>query len=182
VRRFHEKPDRNTAERYLRAGDFFWNSGIFLWHARSFLRELERAMPELAVLVAELQAARDPRAFLPEFFRRAPAQSVDYGVLEESRRVVVVAAEFAWSDVGTWERWADLMPADDGENVRAGEVTSVESRGCVFFAEGGRVAALGVEDLVVVHTPQATLVLPKARSHEVRAILRALEHRGDRPR
>ena len=94
VRRFHEKPDQATAKSYQASGNFFWNSGIFVWQARSFLEELSRRMPRLHALVRDLETADDPAGLLPGILREAPAQSVDFGVLERSERVAVVAAGF----------------------------------------------------------------------------------------
>ncbi len=177
VARFHEKPDERTATTYQAAGRYFWNSGIFVWRARSLLEEIERQMPDLHALVRDLMSAPDPRRLLPDIFRRAPSRSIDYGVLEHCSRVAVVAASFDWSDVGTWRSWGELAVAQ-GENAAHGEVVAVESCGCVLFAERGTVAALGVRDLVIVHTPEATLVVPKSRCQEVRRILQALKARG----
>jgi mannose-1-phosphate guanylyltransferase/mannose-6-phosphate isomerase len=174
VARFHEKPDERTAAAYQAAGRFFWNSGIFVWRARSLLAEVERQMPELYALVADLMTAADPHVLLPEVFRRAPSRSIDYGILEHSPRVAVVAAAFDWSDVGTWGSWGELA-AGEGENASHGDVVALESSGCVLYAEQGTVATLGVRDLVVVHTPEATLVVPKSRCQEVRRILQALK-------
>ncbi len=175
VRRFHEKPDETTARSYQASGNFFWNSGIFVWRAQSFLDELARTMPELHKLVQHLTTAKDPMDRLPEIFQRAPAQSVDHGVLEHSRRVAVVAAGFPWSDVGTWERWGDLAGADASGNACHGDILSLETEGCILFSEEGVVAALGVKDLVIVRTGDVTLVVPKARSHDVRRLFRLLQ-------
>jgi len=177
VARFHEKPDERTAATYQAAGRYFWNSGIFVWRARSLLEEIERQMPALFALVRDLVSAEDPGRLLPEIFRRAPSRSIDYGILEHCSRVAVVEAGFDWSDVGTWGSWGQLA-ADAGENAVHGDVVAVESSGCVLYAEEGTVATLGVKDLVVVHTPGATLVVPKSRCQEVRRILQALKARA----
>jgi mannose-1-phosphate guanylyltransferase/mannose-6-phosphate isomerase len=180
VARFHEKPDERTAAAYQASGCCFWNSGIFVWRARSLLEEVERRMPELHRLVRDLITAEDPHSLLPEIFRRAPAQSVDYGILERCPRVAVVAAGFDWSDVGTWGSWGELAAGEVG-NATHGDVLALESDGCVLYADQGTIAALGVRDLVVVHTPHATLVVPKSRCQEVRRILQALKARAPGP-
>ncbi len=178
VARFHEKPDAATARTYQSAGRYFWNSGIFVWRASSLLAEVERRMPELHALVRGLATAPgDPRELLPEIFRRAPARSIDYGVLEQSDRVAVVRAEFDWSDVGTWGSWGEMAAGADG-NAARGDVLAIESSDCVLYSEGGTLAVLGVRDLVIVHTPEATLVVPRGRCQEVRQILQALKSRA----
>jgi mannose-1-phosphate guanylyltransferase/mannose-6-phosphate isomerase len=179
VKRFHEKPDEPTARRYQEAGGYFWNSGIFVWRARSLLAEVERQMPELYALVRDLATAEDAASLLAEVFRRAPAKSIDYGILEHAPRVAVVAATFDWSDVGTWGSWGELAAAP-GENATQGDVVALDSEGCVLYAEKGVLAALGVRDLVIVRTADATLVVPKARCQEVRRIIQALKERAGR--
>jgi len=174
VRRFKEKPDAATAAAYQEAGGYFWNSGIFIWHARSILDEIDRSMPELGALVRPLQTADDATLGLDEVFRRAPSQSIDFGVLERSERVAVVRAGFAWSDLGTWRSWGELAEHDGRGNAVRGDVLSIETDDCVLFADQGLVATLGIRDLIVVRTADTTMVLPKERSQEVRRILRAL--------
>jgi len=177
VAHFHEKPDAATAGVYQAAGRYFWNSGIFVWRASSLLAQVQRRMPELHALVSELiTTPADPRSLLSEIFRRAPSRSIDYGVLEHCDRVAVVQAGFDWSDVGTWGSWGELTAGEDG-NAASGDVLALDSSGCVLYSEGGTLAALGVRDLVIVHTAEATLVVPRSRCQEVRRILQALRSR-----
>ena len=175
VAQFHEKPDEATALTYQESGSYFWNSGIFLWRARAFLEEVAKSMPVLRELVRPLETAENPGALLDDIFRKAPAESVDFGLLEHSQRVAVVAAGFDWSDVGTWASWGDLAAGDAARNAVRGEVCALETEGSVLFAEQGRIVTLGIKDLVVVRTGEVTLVMPRERSQEVKAILKALE-------
>lgn len=174
VARFHEKPDRETALRYAGDPRFYWNSGIFIWRASALLEELERHMPALAALVAPLADAADPQAAIDELLPQAESQSIDWGLLERSARVAVVAADFHWSDVGSWASWGEQAGGDPQGNAVHGEASLVDTRDCVVYADQGLIAALGVRDLVIVRAADATLVLDRQRSQDVRAILAAL--------
>ncbi len=168
VRTFHEKPDARTARRYMDAG-FLWNTGIFVWRASVFLDELHRHAPEVAERLPRL--ADGPESF----FRDVPACVVDRAVLERSEKVAVVAARFSWDDVGNWDALARIRGADAQGNVTDGDTAVVEGRGNVAYAEGGRVVLFGVEDLVVVRTPDVTLVLPRARASELKSLLARID-------
>lgn len=168
VAAFHEKPDRDTARRYVDAG-YLWNSGIFVWKASVFLEELRRHAPEVASCLPTLER-EGPEAF----FRSVPVSVVDTAVLERSRRVACVLATFAWDDVGSWEALARTREADAAGNVLVGDGRAVESEGNVVFADQGRVVLFGVRDLVVVRSGEVTLVLPRHRAADLKSLLRHL--------
>ncbi|MBD3237400.1 MAG: NTP transferase domain-containing protein [Candidatus Eisenbacteria bacterium] len=174
VAQFHEKPNQATAEAYLASGRCYWNAGIFLWRASAFAAEVERCLPDLWSLVAPLITAPQPLERLPEIFARAPAQSIDYGVLEASKRVAVVATDFAWSDLGNWSGWGELAGNDAQGNARAGETVTLETRDCVLHAEEGLIATLGISDLIVVRSGAVTLVADRKRAQDVRDLLERL--------
>ena len=165
VAAFVEKPDAETAAKYLGQG-FLWNSGIFVWSAEHFLDEVTACAPEIAAAYAELEAG-DPDAF----FRDAPRISVDEAVLERSDRVGCIEADFRWDDLGSWESYARNRQPDEDGNVRQGEVHAVESRDNVAAATSGRIVLLGAENLVVVQTDTATLVMPRELSHDLKRLL-----------
>lgn len=182
VEAFVEKPDQETALRYLQGGRHLWNSGMFIMSTETFFAELERQQPETHALFARLDAAwetpeRD--AVMREVFEQAPSTSIDYAIMEGARRVEVVPATFTWSDVGHWRALEEVAEADDAGNVATGDVLALETTGSILHATGGRVvAALGLEDLIVVDTPDAVMVLPKERAQDVRAIVAALRERS----
>lgn len=163
---FVEKPDRDTALAYLADGRYAWNAGIFVMPAALFLGELARFEPDLARAVAAMEPADVARVY-PTLTR----VSVDYAVMERSDRVLVVPASFGWSDVGSWESLFDHR--DEGAaSFTAGRVLERDGAGNVLFAsDGGVVAAVGVSDLVVVHTRDATFVCPRAASQRAREIV-----------
>ncbi|MCY3809832.1 MAG: sugar phosphate nucleotidyltransferase [Gemmatimonadetes bacterium] len=165
VAAFVEKPGADTAAKYLRQG-FLWNSGIFVWSAGHFLDEVRAWAPEIAAASARLEAG-DPDAF----FRDAPTISVDEAVLERSDRVGCIEADFRWDDLGSWEAYARNHRPDEAGNIRQGEVHVVEASGNVAAATSGRIVLLGVENLVVVQTDTATLVMPRELSHDLKRLL-----------
>jgi len=174
---FHEKPERERAETYQRAGRFYWNSGIFVWRASALLAELEAHMPELHRLVMTLPGAARPQDLLAGIFERAAGESIDRGLLEKSRRVAVVEAGFAWSDLGSWSSWAELAEADALGTVALGETLQLDCENTLVLSDEGLVAALGVKDLVVVRTGDVTLVVDRERCQDVRRLLAELRER-----
>lgn len=169
VAEFVEKPDRDTAQEYLRRAGYLWNSGIFVWRAATLLEELRRHTPELAHLLPLLEAG-DVEAF----FREAPNLSIDEGLLERSDRVAVARATFRWDDVGAWDAVARTRSADARGNVGVGAAHLVECEDCIAWAEEGDVVIFGARDLVVVQAGGVTFVAPRERTAELKDLLRQL--------
>jgi mannose-1-phosphate guanylyltransferase/mannose-6-phosphate isomerase len=178
VDRFVEKPDRATAERYLSEGGYLWNSGMFVWRASVILDELRRHAPGVFAAgsrIAEAMSAGADDARLRALYEAAEAVSIDYAVLERSSRVAVVPGEFGWSDVGSWAALDDVAAKDERGNVITGRVVDVDSQRSILYAQDRVVATIGLSDLIVVDTPDATLVCAKDRAQEVRKVVDALE-------
>jgi mannose-1-phosphate guanylyltransferase/mannose-6-phosphate isomerase len=176
VARFLEKPDRERAAALIAAGGVLWNAGIFAWRVGRILEELRRWVPEV---LGPIEAAfrRGSASALAAAYRRIPAVSIDVGVLERAARVAVVRATFPWSDVGSWAAVADLWRDGAGGNAVRGRAVVVDSEGCVVDAGSRLVALVGVHDLVVVDTPDALLVCPRARAQDVRLVVDELRRR-----
>ena len=176
VERFVEKPDRATAEEYLRGGRHLWNSGMFFFSARRLIEAVRLHMPELGELLHRIERAPEQVAAL---YPEAPAVSIDYGVMEKLPRgdVFVVPGDFGWNDVGSWSALGELREHDgDGNTLAAQAAVTVDARGNILYGDGKRViAAVGVEDLVIVATDDAVLVLPKSRAQDVREVVKCLE-------
>lgn len=169
VAAFHEKPDAETAQRYVDAG-YLWNTGIFVWKASVLLEELERHAPEVT---EHLPLLRHDDA---SFFDAVPVSVIDRAVMERSDRVGVVRATFRWDDVGSWEALGRTRPADDAGNVVLGSGRLVEAGGNIVFSEeGGSVVIFGADDLIVVRTGETTMVLPRDRAADLKALLARLE-------
>ena len=182
VARFVEKPDSATAASYLASGDYDWNSGMFLFKAQTFLDELERLEPELLSHCREACAkGRQDLDFFrlePESFAKAKAISIDYAVMERTDKAAVVPVEMGWSDIGSWEALWATAARDDFGNATKGDVLHHGSRNSYLRSEGPLVAAVGVEDMVVVATPDAVLVSHKSASQDVKRIVEQLERSG----
>ena len=172
VRRFTEKPALAAARRFVRSGRFFWNSGIFLFRADTFLDRLSRFLPDVR---AELDSAfrafgrKGFRAGLRAAYRRMPSISLDYGILEKESGILVLPSDFGWNDLGTWRSLHEFL-AKPGENVTFGNVILSDCRNSFVRSDRGVIAAVGMEDMVVVRSGDAVLVCPRSRSEEVKQV------------
>jgi mannose-1-phosphate guanylyltransferase / mannose-6-phosphate isomerase len=194
VEAFVEKPDAATAARYVSEG-YLWNSGNFLFRADVLLQELQRFEPAMATAVeAAVENAQDDIGFLrldPAGFGAALQKSIDYAVMEKTDRMAVVEGRFRWSDIGSWDAIFDIAPHDAAGNAIHGAGVAMDTRNCVIHSDERLVAVLGAQDLVVVSTADAVLVLPRDRAQDVRELVaklksakrpEATEHRrGHRP-
>jgi len=182
VARFVEKPDAATAASYVASGDYDWNSGMFLFKAGMFLDELERLEPELLSRCREAfakgQKDLDFFRLEKETFSKAKAISIDYAVMERTESAAVVRVEMGWSDIGSWEALWTAAPRDAQGNATKGDVLHHGSRNSYLRSEGPLVAAVGLEDMVVVATPDAVLVSHKSASQDVKRIVEQLEQSG----
>jgi mannose-1-phosphate guanylyltransferase len=180
VARFAEKPPLATARKYLAAGDWFWNAGMFVWSVHSITRAFERHAPVLFAALAPVREALALGLTLGPVLRKVypglEKISVDYAILEKSTNVAMVPASFDWDDVGTWPAVVKHVAADVAGNVSRGHAVVEQGRNNLVFAEGGHlVAVLGLDDLVVVQTPDATLICPKGRAQDLKALLKQIE-------
>jgi mannose-1-phosphate guanylyltransferase len=188
VAHFCEKPDRDLAVTYASRADMLWNSGIFVWRASAILAAIAEQMSGLRGAVGALRSALDggmgflppeAQAALERYFREAPSESIDYAVLEKHEETYVSRARFRWSDVGTWLSWGERLEPDVSGNRGSGPAIVHDSRDCVYYAEGGLVALLGVRDLIVVRLKDVTLVCGRDSAQEVRRLVREAGNRED---
>lgn len=180
---FREKPDASTAQSYVESGKFLWNSGTFYWTLSGFLKEMEMAAPDLheAILNIFEHLRRGDTAAANATFEGLRNISIDYALMEQAKQVFVAEAAFDWDDVGSWDSLERSLPADAAGNVTQGETVIEEASGNIVVNDvpGMVVTALGVDDLVVVVTKDAVLVLPKSRSQEVKKIVERLKNGDD---
>jgi mannose-1-phosphate guanylyltransferase/mannose-6-phosphate isomerase len=179
VARFTEKPSLETARSMLESGRFYWNSGMFCFKAQAFLDELAELAPEIhagARQCWETLAPKGDHAHLSqEIFARIPDISIDYAVMEKSRRVAVVPASFQWSDVGSWKAVSDLVQPDKDGNRVQGQAMFVGSRNCYVQSDSRMVAAVGLQDAVIVDTPDALLVAHRDHVQDVKKVAQQLK-------
>ncbi|HEX8299916.1 MAG TPA: mannose-1-phosphate guanylyltransferase [Rubricoccaceae bacterium] len=172
---FAEKPDLATAERFLDAGDFLWNSGMFVWRADAVLDAIARHLPEVFALFAPLEAAfgtAGEAAAIADAYERSPKISIDYGVMERARNVLVVPGDFGWSDVGDWRAVHELADKDDAGNRAEGRVILQDTARSFARASDGRLVVLvGMRDAVVVDTGDAVLVCHRDKAQQVKDVV-----------
>ncbi len=180
---FVEKPDLATANAYLESGDYLWNSGMFCFKPGVYLRALENSAPDMyaAVISCWQESARDiqPTELDADCFATVPADSIDYAVMEKADRVAVVACDIGWGDVGSWDAISELSPADEQGNRMVGAAMTIETRNTYIHSEDRLVAAIGVEDLIIVDTPDALLISEREHVQDVKKIVEKLKSRGN---
>ncbi|MGE3153723.1 MAG: mannose-1-phosphate guanylyltransferase/mannose-6-phosphate isomerase [Nitrospiraceae bacterium] len=177
VARFVEKPDAKTAARYLKAGTYYWNSGMFVWKAATILEEIDKHQPTLGRgldRIRQLLAAGASRGDIDGLYRELPSVSIDTGVMERSDHAAMIPVDFHWSDVGNWSSIEEVASQDKAGNVINGKVVDLDSHHSIIYADRRLVATIGLSDMVVVDTPDATLVCPKARSQDVKKVVEIL--------
>lgn len=178
VKSFVEKPDAETAARYVRDG-YLWNSGNFLFRAAVLLSELKRLEPDMATAVdAAVANASSDLGFLrleSSAFSRAPQKSIDYAIMERTDLAAVALGNFRWSDIGSWDALFDITSRDPAGNVLQGSVVTMDTTGCVVHSNDRLTAVVGVKDLVVVSTADAVMVIPRARAQDVRELVDKLK-------
>ncbi|MBF0171676.1 MAG: NTP transferase domain-containing protein [Nitrospinae bacterium] len=184
VEAFREKPDLPTAEEYVASGAYLWNAGMFFWKATTILTMIERHMPDLMKAIAPLADAIGTPAFddvMAKVYPTLPSESIDYGVMEKAAAegsVVVAPADPGWNDVGSWRSLYDLLAPDANGNRSEGELIAIESTGVLARSDKRLIAVVGVDDVVVVETPDAILVVHKEKAQLVKNVVDELKRRG----
>ena len=184
VLRFREKPAYDVAEDYLASGDYYWNSGIFCWRAATILERLRLFTPELHAALERIGGALatpNEDTVLREAYEPLEKISIDYAVMERAESIRVVEADFDWSDVGTWESVAKLRggEADAAGNVIVGRCEALDVANSLVIGDDNHlIGVIGLENIVIVRTPDATLVCAKDRAEEVKHLVQSLEKKG----
>ena len=182
VKQFREKPQADVAAEYLASGNFYWNSGIFVWRASTIIDALRERQPEMYAHLQAIEDARGSADFAEVYdreFKAIKPISIDFAVMEQAEDVAVIEAPFDWDDVGSWQAIARLHGVDEDDNAVVGKHLGIRSSGCVVRTTPNHlVATLGLKDVLVVHTPAATLVADKHDEEAVREIVKKLESLG----
>jgi mannose-1-phosphate guanylyltransferase/mannose-6-phosphate isomerase len=193
VEGFFEKPDLETAKRYFSDGNYFWNSGIFVWQTSAILSEIKKHLPSLYRTLMETElllfppdesnkldkhnGLMDPMRLnrFKDHYSRLESVSIDYGIMERSHNTLMVPAAFQWSDLGSWSALDEMIEKDGAGNILKGNTIDIESQNSIIFSGERLIATIGLKDMVVVDTPDATLVTPKEKAQEVRKIVETLK-------
>lgn len=183
TRRFVEKPDEVRARQFLAAGRFLWNSGMFFFRADRVLAAIAHDLPGLSEMLKKYDEAAqrgDESDLVAASYASLPDVSIDHGVMEKATSVAVIPGDFGWSDVGSWTSAWELASRDGERNALFGNIVSVDSHGCYVRAPKDKVVAvIGLEDVVIVDTPDALLVMPRSRAQDVRAAVQAIKANQD---
>lgn len=179
VKRFVEKPDLEHAKEYLQAGNYLWNSGMFVWKVSSILNNLKAFMPEIFQGLMKIQAAigtDNEQETLDREFTAFPSQSIDYGVMEKAEHIYTIPGAFGWDDVGSWLAVERIQKVNKDNNVLNGNVLTVDTRDCIIQGGEKLIAAVGLKDLVVVDTADATLICAKEATGQIKKVLEILKN------
>lgn len=177
VVRFIEKPDAPAAEQYMASGNYFWNSGMFLWSNRTLLALFQKYLPETYRGLCELRPLLGQSANktqLGEIFTSLPRISIDYGIMEKTSGLRLVPAQFIWDDIGNWASLERALASDNHGNIGQGHYVTLDSNGCILYAQSGTVAIFGVSDLVVVQAYGKVLVCSKDKAADLKRLVTAL--------
>jgi mannose-1-phosphate guanylyltransferase len=181
---FTEKPDLETAIRFIENGRYSWNSGMFIWRADRLMAEYRSQLPDLhnsLVIIAAALGTPGEEEVLRAEWKGIRRVSIDYGIMENADNVAVIPVELGWSDIGSWASLLDVLEGDEGGNVFQASTVALDTERTLVRSELGRdrlVAAIGLEDMIVVDTPDVLLVCPRSRAEQVREIVKRLEAEG----
>jgi len=184
VIRFTEKPDIETAKKFVESGYYYWNSGMFIWKASVILEEIGKHMPELSVHIEEMRrlwrAGSASQDVISKNFEKMQSVSIDYGVMEKSSRVSLIPCDIGWSDVGSWDAVYELSPHDDVGNSIQGDVLQIDCKNSLLNSRSRLIAAAGLEDIIAVETKDAILLTKRGKSQDVRALVDKIKDQGRR--
>ena len=181
VEEFVEKPDEETAKRYLAEG-YAWNSGMFIWRASTILSWFKRLLPDIYACLERLAegfGTEREEEILWEIYPKIPKISVDYGIMERADHVLMIPGDFGWSDVGGWDAFDALKERDENGNIAVGKTLLLDSRGCTAYSVDRLIAAVGVRDLIIVQAGKSVLVCPASEAQRVKEIVETLAEKGE---
>lgn len=177
VKKFVEKPDRTKAESYLKSGKYLWNSGMFVWKTSTILKNMEQYMPELykgLMKIADSINTDREDEVLNEEYNKFKSISIDYGIMEHAKHIYTIPGNFGWDDVGSWTALERINLSDEEGNIIRGNIVSVDTKKCIIQGNDKLIATIGVENLVVVDTDDATLICTKEKCQEIKTLLKEM--------
>jgi len=187
VQTFKEKPDEKTACEYIESGQYFWNSGMFVWKAKTILQHLNQFLPETTEPLNKIKTAwdgPDQQETLEEYFPKLPKISIDFAVMEKAPKVHAIRLDCRWLDLGSFAALADVIKSDENNNiVVAGRSELLDCKNSILITEDKNhlVAAIGLQNMVVAHSPDATLICPVDQAHRLKKLLKLIEdHDGEK--
>lgn len=181
VNKFVEKPDLQTAERYVGSGNYVWNSGVFVWRASVILDKFKKLLPDIyerLIKIGDATGTPAEKDVLNDIYPSIRSISIDYGIMEKSENILVVPGEFGWNDVGSWDMLGVLREQDSNGNISVGNTVVIDSKNTTVYSSGRLVSVVGVDNLVVVETTDAVMVCPKDKAQDVKKIVEELQRQG----
>lgn len=181
VEEFVEKPNLETAKKYLNSGDYYWNSGMFVWKISTILENFKRFLPKVYKGLGKIATSFGTELEiekLKEIYPTIQSISIDYGIMERSDDVLVIPGDFGWNDVGSWDALGTIYDPDEAGNIIKGEHIGIDTEESIIFSDEKLIATIGVKNLIVVKTNDAVLVCPKDRSQDVKKIVEKLKEQG----
>ncbi len=178
VERFVEKPDLATAKEYVKSEEYLWNSGMFAWKISTILNSMEKHLPEIYAGLKRIEQSfgtEDEEDVLNGVFSSIPSESIDYGVMEKEKGIYVIPGTFGWDDVGSWLAVERLRPVNDAGNIVDGNAMTVNVKNCIIEGQDKLIAAVGLRDLIIVDTPDATLICAKDSAADIKKIVENLK-------
>jgi len=178
---FKEKPDLETAKKYIASGEYAWNSGMFIWKASTILKKFEELLPDVYACIEKIGSAMNtPEEIkvIDEIYPTIPSISVDYGIMEKSSDVMVISGDFGWNDVGSWENMDVIYDEDENGNILVGNQINIDTKNTISYSKKRLITTVGVENLIIVETEDAILVCDKSRAQDVKLIVDQIKAEG----
>ena len=178
---FTEKPSLAVAKKFIKSGDYMWNSGMFVWSVETILNQIQLHLPGLHEGLMKIQASLgkdNERKVLEKVYASLESESIDFGLMEKAKEVLLIKGDFGWNDIGSWAAMEQLWPKDTDGNFLNAEVVSIESTGNIIHSTKKLVAVIGLNDIVIIETEDALLVCAKDRAPDVRRAVEELKERG----
>lgn len=181
VEEFVEKPDEDTAKKYVADGNYTWNSGVFIWKASVILDRFKELLPdvyECLEKIGEAMGTSDEQKVIDKIYPTIPKISVDYGIMERSKDVVTIAGDFGWNDIGSLDMLRIMKEADENGNVTYGQQVNIDTKDCIIYGDDKMIATIGLKDVIIVQTKDAVLICDKEKAQDVKCVVDELSKRN----
>jgi mannose-1-phosphate guanylyltransferase/mannose-6-phosphate isomerase len=178
VEKFIEKPDSKRAKKFLQDRRYYWNNGIFIFKARSMMEEIRKLQPAVFTAVMRMKTQKD----FARLWAQLPSISLDYAIMEKTRRAALLRADYGWVDIGSWPALQEAMPKDSRGNILRGNCLDIESRNTLVWSDKRLVATVGLNNLIVIDTPDALLVCAKDKAQDVKRVVQKLKEKNCKER
>lgn len=181
VEEFKEKPDLETAKKYISSGDYVWNSGMFIWKASIIMEHFKEFLPDIhndLMIIADAMGTNEEYNIIEKIYPKIRKISIDYGIMEKSDDVLVVSGEFGWNDVGSWDMMNVLHSEDINGNISIGDVLNIDTNNTIAYSDSKLIATVGVDNLIIVQTKDAILVCNRNKAQDVKKVVDALNELG----